>query len=110
MAAVRVVLLLGVFLFCLTEVSSDIMTEEQLPHLGQAKKTKIHALFLFACCERWKQKANARHRLWRVVQAEVQRSLEAKDLQQGLRYVLCEMQVCATWHFWEQRTLWQVLH
>lgn len=49
-------------------------------------------------------------RLWRAVQAEVQRSLEAKALQQGVRHVLCEVQVCATWHFWEQRTLWQVLH
>ncbi|KAH0975564.1 hypothetical protein GBA52_017463 [Prunus armeniaca] len=35
MAAVRVILLLGVFLFCLTEVSSDIKIEEELPHLAQ---------------------------------------------------------------------------
>ncbi|CAB4280845.1 unnamed protein product [Prunus armeniaca] len=51
MAAVRVILWLGVFLFCLTEVSSDIKIEEELPHLAQA-----------TCCERWKQTANARHR------------------------------------------------
>lgn len=49
-------------------------------------------------------------RLWRFVQAEMQSSLEAKRVQQGVWHLLCEVQVCATGNRWEQRDVWGVLH
>lgn len=51
-----------------------------------------------------------RFRLWRFVQAEMQSSLEAKRVQQGVRHVLCEVQVCATRDRREQGDVWGVLH
>lgn len=49
-------------------------------------------------------------RLWRIVQAEMQSSLEAKRVQQGVWHVLCEVQVCATWDGREQGDVWGMLH
>jgi urease gamma subunit len=44
------------------------------------------------------------------VQAEMQSSLEAKRVQQGVWHVLCEVQVCATWDSGEQGDVWGLLH
>ncbi|KAL5747268.1 hypothetical protein ACOSP7_024265 [Xanthoceras sorbifolium] len=89
--AVRVFLVFGVLLFFIAQVSSDLnIEEEDVTHVGQ--------------------KAHARHRLWRVVQAEVQSSLKAKPVQQSMWHVLCEVQVCATRHFREQGGVWKLLH
>ena len=89
--------------------------------------------------ERWKQKADARHRwgfllsllfspkrrrlavyltwfwfgvhrLRRVVQGQVQPTLKAQRVRKGLRDVLCEVQMRATRHLRQQRTLRQMLH
>ncbi|KAL2344277.1 hypothetical protein Fmac_005562 [Flemingia macrophylla] len=48
-------------------------------------------------------------RLWSKVQGEMQFALKAKDLPESLRNMLFQVQVCSSWHLWEQRGVWKVL-
>ncbi|KAJ0106397.1 hypothetical protein Patl1_17976 [Pistacia atlantica] len=72
--------------------------EEDVIHVGQLVVRGVN------------RKAYARHRLWRIMQTEVQCSLSTKLVQQGMRDLLFEMQMRPAWDLREQGGVRDLLH
>ncbi|KAH1248739.1 hypothetical protein GmHk_05G012275 [Glycine max] len=103
--ALRELIVMGLLLLvCLAKVSSDVNIEKEQDE--EFRFPVDHASYR----ERREQKANAGHRLWRIVQDKVQCPFKAKCVQQGLWHMLCEVQVCSTWNFRQQGALWDLLY